>query len=402
MKLHLKNFRSVKDASGLEIAPLTLVYGANGAGKSSLIYGLLTLKNILLNPSQQVDGFFNYSFASLGDYEAVVFDHNTNNQIQVGIELSDGEFKVAYQAGFNNQMARFDLNLWSNNQKSVSLLLEVTLPYALNQNSSAAFSHSGQNFNITWNGVTAQVPANSPSQTDLANAIAKALNAPAESLRKLRVVPHKRGFSKPMYSSVSVSPWMVSEDEVATYFSNNAYLVSKVSRYLEEIVERDFRISFQPGTAIFSLYATDKKTGLASQLVNEGFGTNQLIQFLAVCLHPDSETICVEEPEIHLHPAALRRLAHALVEIAREDGKRFLITTHSEPILAALLGMVAQGKLKPSELACYYAHKDKKATIFERQQVNDKGQIEGGLASFLAGELEDVRAILKIAKTAQE
>jgi predicted ATPase len=402
MKLHLKNFRSIKDAGELEIAPLTLVYGANGAGKSSLIYGLLTLKNILLNPSQQVDGFFNYSFASLGDYEAVVFDHNTNDQIRIGIELSEGAFKTAYQAGFNNQAARFDLSLWDNNQKSVSLLLEATLPYALNQNRSATLSHSGQNFNITWNGVIAQVPAAGPAQTDLANAIAKALNAPAESLRKLRVVPHKRGFSKAHYSSVSVSPWMVSEDEVASYLSNNKYLVSKISRFLRAIVERDFRVSYQPGTAIFSLDATDVNTGITSELVNEGFGTNQLIQFLAVCLHPDSETICVEEPEIHLHPTALRRLAQALAEIAREEGKRFLISTHSEPFLAALLGMVAQGKLKPSELACYYAHKDKKATVFERQQVNDKGQIEGGLASFLAGELEDVRAILKIAKTAQE
>jgi AAA15 family ATPase/GTPase len=59
-----------------------MVYGANGAGKSSLIYSLLTLKNIVLNPNQLPNGFFNYTFANLGDYEAVVFDHNKNNTLE--------------------------------------------------------------------------------------------------------------------------------------------------------------------------------------------------------------------------------------------------------------------------------------------------------------------------------
>ena len=44
--LHLENFRSIRDAT-VEIAPLTVIYGANGSGKSSLIYGLLTLKELL-------------------------------------------------------------------------------------------------------------------------------------------------------------------------------------------------------------------------------------------------------------------------------------------------------------------------------------------------------------------
>ena len=51
MNLEIKNFRSVKEQK-IELAPITLVYGANGAGKSSLLYALLTLKNIILNPNQ--------------------------------------------------------------------------------------------------------------------------------------------------------------------------------------------------------------------------------------------------------------------------------------------------------------------------------------------------------------
>ncbi len=405
MKLTLKNFRSIKEADDLEIAPLTLLYGANGAGKSSLIYGLLTLKNILLNPSQQVDGLFNYSFANLGSYEAVVFNHKVSNKIQIGITTHTGPFQVSYQVDFDERNAQFSLNLQLDEKNKADLLIKITWPYSLNKKATTKFRFAGQNYDIQWNGATTQIATDVNTvvgQVDFNNKILKALNSPAEALRKLRVVPLKRGFSKPQYSSVSVSPWMATEDEVATYISNNKYLVSKISRYLESIVGRDFRVNYQPGTAIFSLDTNDKQSGVASELVNEGFGVNQIVHFLAICLNPDAEIICVEEPEIHLHPTAIRKLAQALVEIAREDNKRFVISTHSEQFLAALLGMTAQGKLKPSELACYYAKKEGKATVFERQQVNEKGQIEGGLTSFLAGELEDVRAILKLAKAAKE
>jgi len=61
MKLHIRNFRSIKEQD-LDLTRVTVVYGANGAGKSSLLYALLTLKNIILNPNQNPNGSFNYTF----------------------------------------------------------------------------------------------------------------------------------------------------------------------------------------------------------------------------------------------------------------------------------------------------------------------------------------------------
>src|SRR5438874_1740466 len=86
MKLSIKNFRSVK-AQEVNLAPITIVYGPNGAGKSSLLYTLLTLKNIILNPNQNPSGFFNYVFASLGAFEAIIHDHLTSSAIEIGIEI---------------------------------------------------------------------------------------------------------------------------------------------------------------------------------------------------------------------------------------------------------------------------------------------------------------------------
>ena len=72
--LHLENFRSIRDAT-VEIAPLTVIYGANGTGKSSLIYGLLTLRNFFTNPAQNVPSLFSYPTISLGGLREVVRNH---------------------------------------------------------------------------------------------------------------------------------------------------------------------------------------------------------------------------------------------------------------------------------------------------------------------------------------
>lgn len=397
MKLIVKNFRSIREQE-VDLAPITVVYGPNGAGKSSLLYALLALKNVVLNPNQPSSGFFNFVFANLGGFEAVVFDHQTYNNIELGFTLERDGKGLVYQVAIGEQSGQFSLSTQDANELDARFQLPVSFPYPANQQTQLVITRDQKLFTVTWNGITAQVQASAPdmeAQED-ANRFAAYLNSAIETLRKVSFVPLKRGFSKPQYSAVSVSPFLTNDEEVATFIANNnRYLVPKVSLYLEKILGRDFRLNVTPGTAIFSLDATDRKTGVASELVNEGFGVNQIVYFLAKCLHHDFEWICVEEPEIHLHPTAVRELARVLVQIVREEEKRFVISTHSESFLLALLALIAEGQFSPSELACYLTLKEKKITRFERQAVNEKGQIEGGLTSFMKGELEDIEAFMK-------
>lgn len=394
MKLQIKNFRSIKEQE-VELAPITVVYGPNGAGKSSLLYTLLTLKNIVLNPNQNPSGFFNYTFTSLGSFEAVVFDHQTHNEIELGVVLPKDDYDLVYQIAIGEQKGSFALSIEGKSLFTTKFRLPVSFPYSANQQVQETISQKELTFTVTWNGITATVQSGAPGAQAQQEAIRLAglLNAPVETLRKVGVVPLKRGFSKPHYSSVPITPTMITEDEVAALLSSDKYLEQRVSFYLERILERDFRVHFTPGIGLFSLDSTDKKTGVGCELVNEGFGVNQIVYLLARCLHRDTEWVCVEEPEIHLHPTAVRGVAKVLVQLIREEGKRFLISAHSESFLLALLTLVVKGELKASDLACYFARKEKN-TYFERQEVNEKGQIKHGL-SFIEAELEDIKSFLK-------
>jgi predicted ATPase len=120
-----------------------------------------------------------------------------------------------------------------------------------------------------------------------------------------------------------------------------------------------------------------------------------MVYFLAKALNADAGWTCVEEPEIHLHPSAVRAFARALGDIVIDEGKSFLVSTHSEAFVLALLSLVAEGKLRSEQLAFHFVQKQGKRAIFERQRIHENGQIEGGLTSFMGGELEDLKSLLK-------
>jgi predicted ATPase len=64
-------------------------------------------------------------------------------------------------------------------------------------------------------------------------------------------------------------------------------------------------------------------------------GTLRFLALLAILLNPESATlICVEEPELGLHPDALFLLAELLVEASAKT--QVIVTTHSDALVSEL------------------------------------------------------------------
>lgn len=132
------------------------------------------------------------------------------------------------------------------------------------------------------------------------------------------------------------------------------------------------------------------------KLVHDGFGSNQLVYvFTQMAAARKSTTICIDEPEIHLHPAAQARLTEVLVDIARDEDQQLILTTHSEHILMGLLTAVAKGTLAAEELKVYYFTREGDAARVERLEVNENGQIKGGLKGFFEAEMNAMDRYLK-------
>ena len=102
----------------------------------------------------------------------------------------------------------------------------------------------------------------------------------------------------------------------------------------------------------------------------------------------------IEEPEIHLHPSAQAKLVDVFAEIVQKENKQIFLTTHSENIVSSVLAKIANGELSRDEVQFYLAKKEDDETKIIPQEVNDKGQVEGGLMNFMETELSNLKSLL--------
>ena len=135
-----------------------------------------------------------------------------------------------------------------------------------------------------------------------------------------------------------------------------------------------------------------------NSIVHEGSGLNQLVSMLAVLAYsPRGSIITIEEPEIHLDPAAQARLMGILVKQVTEEDKQIIFTTHSDHLLYPLLAYVAKDEcpIAGRDVAMHYFNTDESGNLAgaERLNINEHGQIPGGLRGFWYA---DGRAISEI------
>ncbi|MCP4304801.1 MAG: AAA family ATPase [bacterium] len=59
------------------------------------------------------------------------------------------------------------------------------------------------------------------------------------------------------------------------------------------------------------------------------------------------ESLLVEQPEVHLHPALQARLADMFVSLALKGRSQFILETHSEHLILRIQRWVRRGDLSP-------------------------------------------------------
>jgi AAA ATPase domain len=110
--------------------------------------------------------------------------------------------------------------------------------------------------------------------------------------------------------------------------------------------------------AVVLNFGTDES--LTINLVDVGTGVAQVLPILVQrgvdALNPPQGPILeiVEQPELHLHPAAHGALADLYIAAAKQRNMRFVVETHSETFLLRVRRRVAEGSLDPNLLSVYF------------------------------------------------
>lgn len=445
--LQISNFRCFAEAR-LRIAPITLVTGANSAGKSSLFAPLLAVAQtdgmpVMLSP--------NGRYIDMGDYRAMVHRHRSDSVLRIAFqgESESGEpttiasefsfdeaspaprlHSLSYSGGYYHLRIRRD-------DDSYNLSYEVTPSrshYLRNMRDDSALGAFYDAINrLLASGLKDTSTDAAPSIPHPGRLLRKVKNG--DTLRGTLSFAEPRGFFAALHrDNILMSLFVVSElsREIASFQESfghvssfrlaperTYYEVSKadlrVGRYGENYVEQlsQWESTGSPGIdqlrtdmadlgvlstleigrlggGRLELVGRPKNRSSVTNLADLGFGTSQVLPILvAVNQLPKDSMFTVSQPETHLHPEVQAQLADYFVRVARERELRFIVETHSEYLINRLRILVAEGKVPEEDVSVVYVTNDGESATVCPIEIRVDGRMVGAPEEFFDTYLTD-------------
>ncbi|SDP07975.1 Protein of unknown function [Mucilaginibacter sp. OK268] len=131
-------------------------------------------------------------------------------------------------------------------------------------------------------------------------------------------------------------------------------------------------------------------------IADAGQGMSQALPLVVNAHLPGNDYLTIiEQPELHLHPAAHGNLAQLFAEATQKLNKRYLIETHSQNFVLRLRRMIAEGKLNPEDLRMYWVDYDGEtnSSSLKKINVNASGEVDFWPENIFSETLDETLAI---------
>lgn len=126
---------------------------------------------------------------------------------------------------------------------------------------------------------------------------------------------------------------------------------------------------------VFSIRLIDRATKVNASILDVGFGISQVLPVVVQSMLSRGKTLCIEQPEIHLHPRLQAELGSLLVTCTRKPyNNRFIVETHSQHLMLRLQRLIRQKKLSHQELSVIYVDKDSNGSRCLQLRLDEDGE----------------------------
>jgi hypothetical protein len=143
---------------------------------------------------------------------------------------------------------------------------------------------------------------------------------------------------------------------------------------------------------VFRLKKTMSSAG--ALLPDVGFGVSQVLPVLVLCYYAtEGSTLIIEQPELHLHPAAQSELADVLIDVVKNRRMQVIVESHSEHLLRRLQRRIAEEQFSAHDAALYFCEMDNGASKSTPLEINEEGFIKNWPKDFFGDEMGELAAI---------
>lgn len=402
-KIIVKGFKSIYEKQEIDIRPLTLLAGANSSGKSSIMQPVLLLKQTIEAPSDPgallLDGP-NVRFTQAEQLLSHISGRDPRTEFSVGLELNTGaKLEVTFTrektVGFN-----ISSMVYSSDKEQMKITPEMThdeitklfpFPYRELSHYLDKEGKKERQFYVYRDRCFLSFELRSVSGEQRYPFFAPNDVFPPSSifiphLEGLIHLPGLRGNPRRTYPKSSGGPFFPGsfENYVASVISHwqakDHDRLKQLGLSLEDMgltwkvkaePVDDTQVELRVGRLLHG------RVGGARDLVSiadVGFGVSQSLPVVIalIAAKPD-QVVYLEQPEIHLHPRAQRRLAHILKH-AVERGVIAVVETHSALLLKEIQTLVATGALNKNLVKLHWFQRQEDGlTIIKSAELDENG-----------------------------
>ncbi len=425
----VSGFKSICKAQHIILRPLTILAGANSSGKSSIMQPLLLLKQTIEAPGDPgallLDGP-NARFTSSDQLLCKAMEDAAKGSFTIRLEL-DNEvsietiYRVLPGQGFT--IEKMDYSAQHNKMTLLPDMSDADIQKILPKqvrNLAKEFASKGQE-SVSWRVFRERcflafdlVSPRGPQIPQMFWPIF-GLAPSMEFLEIIQAVIHLpglRGNPRRTYPKTAAGPRFAGTFE--SYAASLIYQWQQKKRdRLEELSKGlevlglswkvfakpvdDTQVELQVGRLPRS------KQGGARDLVSiadVGFGVSQCLPVLVALIAANpGQIVYLEQPEIHLHPRAQRKLAGLLANAARR-GVVLVVETHSAILLREIQTLVASDQLPKESVILHWFQRDHRTglTSVTTADLDDAGAYGNWPADFDETELDAEQAYLDAAE----
>lgn len=443
-ELRIQNFKAWKDTGRVRLAPLTVIFGANSAGKSSLGHLLLALKQTALLTDRKRAlhlGDVN-SQIDLGTFKDCLYGHDLSAQLEFMLQwrlpqtvtLSNPINKREQHRGNSMSLAsviRADRNGQPQTESFNYQLLDgndvtLTVRHWLDEKNKPQLKTDPMNLVMK---VGRQWPIASPEKfyrfADVT--LARYQNAdvlaefPLQLERLLAGITYLGPLREPPRRTYSWAGDTVPDVGQRGDLAIAALLAARqegrrlnrgpgrryepfdgfIAKWLHELgVIDQFQVEqLGEGRKEYEVLVRTGKQAPEVKLTDVGFGVSQVLPALVQAFYaqPDT-TVWMEQPEIHLHPRVQANLADAFISAVQsgEDSKprnvQLIIESHSEAFLLRLQRRVAERVIGKDDIAVYFVRPSSEGVNLEALRLDMFGEIENWPDNFFGDDMGDIAA----------
>jgi predicted ATPase len=157
-------------------------------------------------------------------------------------------------------------------------------------------------------------------------------------------------------------------------------------------------VEIAAGASLYELRVRAPGGTTSVPIIDVGFGVSQVLPVLVQAFYADPEsTVLLEQPEIHLHPAAQSVLGDALLAAVKRDGVQLVVETHSEHLLHRIQRRIAEEQITKDDVALYFVETTHGRSEIHELKVDDYGNIANWPQDFFGDEMGDLVAMTEAA-----